>query len=326
MTVARLAGRIGLVFALCVTVFGAAFAESDDDRPPRTKFKVCADPNAMPASNEKQEGFENKIAKIFADSLGLPLEFYWFPQRFKFFRNSLKKENPDGSFKCDLVMSVPVGLAFAANTKPYYHSTWAMVYVKGRGLDDIKTQDDLVNLPEERKKQLRIGLYDVGPATDWAFKHNLIDYMVPYQHMTADVNDYPGRIIENDLVQDKINVTFEWGPIAGYYAKKIKDQELVVIPMVSEPGVKFDYEFAMAVRYGEKEWKQTINNLIDKHHDDITKVFSEFGVPLLEIDAANQGTSDADDDKGKAKDVAEKSKEGGGDDADKTDKNGKDKK
>jgi quinoprotein dehydrogenase-associated probable ABC transporter substrate-binding protein len=324
MTLTRLVGRIGLVFALCVAVFGASIAASDDERPPRKSFKVCADPNSMPASNQKQEGFENKIAKIFADSLGLPLEFYWFPQRFKFFRNSLKKENPDGSYNCDLVMSVPVGLDMAATTKPYYHSTWAMVYVKGRGLDDIKTQDDLVNLSPERKKQLRIGLYDVGPATDWAFKHDLIDYMVSYQHMTADVDDYPGRIIENDLVQDKINVTFEWGPIAGYYAKKIKDHELVVIPMVSEPGAKFDYTFAMAVRFGDKEWKQTINDLIDKHRDDINKVFTDYGVPLLEVNAADKGSSEADDNKGKAKDndVTEKSKESGGE----GDKKGEDKK
>src|SRR5579885_921433 len=76
--------------------------------------------------------------------------------------------------------------------------------------------------------------------------------MVPYQHMTADVQDHPGRIIEQDLVQDKINVTFEWGPIAGYYAKKIKNPELVVIPMKSEPGIKFDFRFTMATRFGDK--------------------------------------------------------------------------
>lgn len=301
--------KLGATFvALAVTAGGFGSASAEEPRPPRTSFKVCADPNAMPASNEKQEGFENQIAKLFADSLGLPVEFYWFPQRFKFLRNSLKKENPDGSFKCDVVMSVPVGFDMAATTKPYYHSTYAMVYVKGRGLDDIKSQEDLINLPEERKKQLRIGLYDRGPATDWAFKHGLMEYMIPYQHMTADLSDYPGRIIENDLVQDKINVTFEWGPIAGYYAKKVKDAELVVVPMQSEPGIQFDYTFAMAVRYGEKEWKQQINDLIDKHRADIEKIFAEYGVPLLAVDAAHQGSSDADDEKGKAKDAAEKGK------------------
>lgn len=297
---------VGRSVVIAVVFAAASFAAiaQPEGAPPRTALKVCADPNALPASNEKQEGFENKIAKVFADSLGLPLEFYWFPQRFKFLRNSLKKENPDGSYKCDLVMSVPERFDMAATTEPYYRSTWAMVYVKGRGLDDIHTPEDLVNLPEERKKKLRIGLYDRGPATDWAFKHGLFDNMVPYQHQTADLSDYPGRIIDQDLVQGKIDLTFEWGPIAGYMSKKIKDVELVVIPMKSEPGIKFDFTFSMAVRYGEKEWKQQVNELIEKHREDISRIFAEYGVPLLEVDigkqAASGGDDGADDDDGPA--------------------------
>ncbi|HTT08882.1 MAG TPA: quinoprotein dehydrogenase-associated putative ABC transporter substrate-binding protein [Gammaproteobacteria bacterium] len=278
---------------------GGLLAEEDAAPPPRTALKVCGDPNAMPASNDKLEGFENKIAKLFADSLKLPLQYYWFPQRFKFIRNSLKNnKTPDGSYQCDLVISVPENFDMAATTQPYYHSTWAMVYVKGRGLDDIKSQDDLANLPPERKKNLRIGLYDVGPATDWAYKHNLLDYMVSYQHMTADVQDYPGRIIEQDLVQDKINVTFEWGPIAGYYAKKIKNPELVVIPMKSEPGIKFDFRFAMATRFGEKAWKQQVNDFITQHREDIRAILAEYGVPLVDEGATKAGD---DDNKGKHK-------------------------
>ncbi len=287
-----------LAVAVVVAAIGSPALAQPEGAPPRTALKVCADPNALPASNEKQEGFENKIAKVFADSLGLPLEFYWFPQRFKFIRNTLRKENPDGSYKCDLVMSVPEQFDMAATTKPYYRSTWAMVYVKGRGLDDIKTPEDLINLPEERKKDLRIGLYDRGPGTDWAFKHGLFDNMVPYQHMTADLADYPGRIIDQDLVQGKIDVTFEWGPIAGYMSKKIKDAEIVVIPMKSEPGIQFDFTFSMAVRYGEKEWKQQVNDLIDKHREDISRIFAEYAVPLLEVDAGTPAASDDDDERG----------------------------
>jgi quinoprotein dehydrogenase-associated probable ABC transporter substrate-binding protein len=287
-----------LAIAVVIAAAGSPAVAEPEAVPPRTALKVCADPNAMPASNEKQEGFENKIAAVFADSLGLPLEFYWFPQRFKFLRNSLKKENPDGSFACDLVMSVPEQFDMAATTKPYYRSTWAMVYVKGRGLDDVKTPKDLINLSEERKKKLRLGLYDRGPATDWAFKHDLFENMVPYQHMTADLADYPGRIIDQDLVQGKIDVTFEWGPIAGYMSRKIKDAEIVVIPMQSEPGIQFDFTFSMAVRYGEKEWKQQINDLIDKHREDISTIFAEYGVPLLAVDTGKQAAAD-DDDEGK---------------------------
>lgn len=293
-------------FIACV-MMGVLHAE-EDAAPARSALKVCGDPNAMPASNDKQEGFENKIAKLFADNLGLPLQYYWFPQRFKFLRYSLKdNRTPDGSYKCDLVMSVPEKFDMAATTQVYYHSTWAMVYVKGRGLDDIKSQDDLVNLPPERKKNLRIGLYDVGPATEWAFKHGLLDYMTtPYQHMTADVGDYPGRIIEQDLVQDKINVAFEWGPIAGYYARKIKDAEVVVVPMKSEPGIKFDFRFAMATRFGEKAWKQQVNDFITQHREDIRTILADYGIPLVEESDAQVGG----DDKGKMKNSGGKKNQG----------------
>ncbi len=284
---------LGLGVMACVTANGLRAEE--ESTPPRTALKVCGDPNAMPASNDKMEGFENKIAKLFADSLGLPLQYYWFPQRFKFIRNTLKNnKTPDGSYQCDLVISVPEHFDMAATTQPYYHSTWAMVYVKGRGLDDVKSQEDLINLPPERKKNLRIGLYDVGPATEWAYRHGLLDYMVPYQHMTADVQDYPGRIIEQDLVQDKINVTFEWGPIAGYYAKKIKNPELVVIPMKSEPGIKFDFRFTMATRFGEKAWKQQVNDFITRHRDDIRAILAEYGVPLVEDGGDKAGDEGGD--------------------------------
>jgi hypothetical protein len=51
----------------------------------------------------------------------------------------------------------------------------------------------------------------------------------------------------------------------------------------------------MAVRYGEKEWKQQVNDLIDKHREDISRIFAEYGVPLLEVDAGKQAASDDDE-------------------------------
>lgn len=284
---------LAVALASGLTASGISTAQEQEER---TAFKVCADPNALPESNDKEEGFENKIAKLFADDLGLPLRYEWLPKRLGFIRHTLKDDDtPDGSYKCDIVMGVVEGFDRAATTQSYYHSAWAMVYVKGRGLDDIKSQEDLANLPLERKQNLRIGLYDRGPATDWAFKYGLIDYMVPYQGMTADPNDYPGRIIAEDLVQDKINVTFVWGPVASYYARATKDAEIVVIPMKSEPGIKFDFRFAMAVRYGEKEWLKQINDLIDKHRGAIETVLGEYGIPMVG-DSGGRAAAGADGD------------------------------
>ena len=90
---------------------------------------------------------------------------------------------------------------------------------------------------------------------------------------------YPGKIIERDLVEDKINLTFVWGPIAGYLAKQIKDPELKVISMRGEPGLRFDFQIAMAVRFGEKAWKAQINALIIENQDEIDAILDDYGVP-----------------------------------------------
>ncbi len=249
---------------------------------PVDAFKVCADPNSLPSSNKKLEGYENEIAKLFAEDLGVPLKFEWFPQRMGFIRNTLRNnDTADGSYKCDIVMGVVDNFELAATSKPYFTSSWAMVYVKGRGLDNIKTQEDLIKLSPEEKQSLRIGLFERSPAADWLLRHELMKYMTPYQIMSGNAADYPGKIIEDDLVADKINLTFVWGPIAGFFAKKSKNHEVVVIPLKSEDGIKFDYRIAMAVRFGEKEWKDQINQLIDKHQTEIDRILSDYGVPLL---------------------------------------------
>ena len=249
-----------------------------------TRFRVCADPFSLPSSSKDQSGYENKIAKLFADDLGIPLEFEWFPQRIGFIRNTLRNnETPDETYKCDIVMGVVDNFEMAATTKPYFHSAWSMVYIKGRGLDSIKTQDDLMNVSPEVKEKLRIGLFDRSPAADWIFQYDLMEKATPYQIMMGDARSYPGQIIEKDLVDDKINMTFVWGPIAGYFANKITDHEVVVIPMKSESGIRFSYKIAMAVRFGDKAWKEQINQLIDKHQEEINKILIEYGVPLLDL-------------------------------------------
>lgn len=285
---ACLAGALAAVLTLGVQAEEAPEA-------PRTAFKVCADPSSPPTSVKDGSGYENKIAELFAKELGLPVEYTWFPQRIGFIRNTLKDNmNPEGVYDCDIVMGVPSNFELSATTRPYYRSTWAMVYVKGRGLDEVKRAEDLANLPPEVKKNLRIGLFDRSPATEWVSKNGLMEYMRPYQMMTGDARDYPGRIIEEDLVQDEINVTFVWGPIAGYFAKQVKDHEVVVIPMPVDSGIKFDYEIAMGVRFGEKAWKDQINQLIETKQAEIDAILTEYGVPLLPLQA--KGPEEGGDD------------------------------
>jgi quinoprotein dehydrogenase-associated probable ABC transporter substrate-binding protein len=259
----------------------------------RTALRVCAPPFNLPMSNRQGEGYENKIAELFAHKLELPLEFEWFPQRIGFIRNTLRNDNtPDGKHKCDIVMGVIENFELAATTKPYMHSAWSLVYVRGRGLDFIKSQDDLKNLTPEQKSIFRIGVWDKGPAPDWFYHRGLMEYSTPYQIMHGDTERNPGKIIEDDLVNDKINLTIVWGPIAGFYAKRIKDHDIAVIPMRNELRVNFDFQIAMAVRYGESEWKDQVNNLITDNQAEIDAILDEYGVPRLPVVESTRNEDD----------------------------------
>lgn len=264
---------------LCLTTI--AFAES---LPPRDVLRVCADPYNLPMSNREGLGYENKIADLFGKKLNLPVHYEWFPQRIGFIRNTLRNNRTsDSRYKCDLVMGVIENFDIALPTRPYMHSSWVMVYIKGRGLDFINSQVDLYDLTPEQKAGLRIGIWDRGPATEWIFHAGLMEHATPYQSMSGDATEIPGKIIERDLVQDKINLTFVWGPIAGYYAKKIKSHDLVVIPMENEKGLRFNFQIAMAVRFGEDEWKRQVDRFITSNQTEIDHILQDYGVPLLKL-------------------------------------------
>ncbi len=275
---------------LAARAAGAATAPA-----PRTALKICADPNSLPSSNKELQGYENKIAELFGRKLGLPVSYEWFPQRIGFIRNTLtNNDTSDGSYRCDLVLSVVEHFDMAATTRPYMRSAWSLVYVKGRGLDYIHSQGDLANSTPAQRAALRIGIWDKGPATEWLAQNDLMEHATPYQSMSGDANESPGKIIERDLKQDKINLTFVWGPIAGYYAKQIKDAEVVVIPLRNEPGLRFDFQIAMAVRFADKGWKDQVNQLLKDNQAAIDDILSGYGVPLLPLNI--QDTQGDDDD------------------------------
>ena len=246
-------------------------------------LRVCEDPNNLPFSNRASEGFENKIAELLARELGWTLEYTWFPQRMGFIRNTLRAREPDsGRFKCDLVMGVPVGFELASTTKPYYRSTYALVYVKGKGLDSVTTPEGLLSLEPAKLKSLKLGVFGQSPAADWLLKNGLFDRVVSYQPQSGDPERYPGEIVEKDLVSGKVDVAFVWGPIAGYFAKNATPAELAVVPFAPTPGIQFDFRIAMGVRFGEREWKDRIERLIEANRPGIQAILAAYGVPQLD--------------------------------------------
>ncbi len=258
------------------------------------KFRVCADPLHPPYSTKSKEGFENKIAALFAKELNQELEFYWFPQRIGFIRNTLKAQIGDtDQYKCDVVIGLPVGFDFAKTTKPYYHSTYALIIAKGRGWDDITKASQLGNLPLQREESLKIAMFDRGPGTIWLQKNGLLDQGIPYRTMTGDNENNVAMKIEKDLKAGKIDMVILWGPMAGYVISQSPKETYNVIHMQSSPGMKFDFSIAMGVRYGDNKRKEMLEKLIDKNFSQIQTLISEYNIPLLPIP---KQTAQEDDD------------------------------
>lgn len=261
----------------------------------RNAFRVCADPNNLPFSHRNLQGFENKLADLWSERLGLQLEYTWFPQRMGFVRNTLRSKNERNEYKCDVVMGVAEGYDQLQTTKPYYRSSYALVYVKGRDLDEVRSGKDFLDLDDERKVRLRIGAFDQTPGPAWLSRHGMLEQMVPYQAMSGDPDAYPGQILEQALAEDEVDAAIIWGPIAGYFAKQAEQVEMVVIPLQSEPGVKFDFAISAGVRRGEDEAKDQLEQLMDETSGEIQALLESYDVPLLEIGvAASEPADDRD--------------------------------
>jgi len=257
-------------------------------------LRVCADPNNLPLSHKNKQGYENKIAELIAKDLGWTVEYAWFPQRMGFIRNTLRARDPETNrWKCDLVTGVSPDSDMTSNTKPYYRSTYALAYVKGKGLDSVQTPEDLTKLPPERLKSLKIGVVGRTPPVDWLLKNNLFDQAVSYQMQTGDPEQYLGQIVEKDLAGGKIDAAIIWGPMAGYFANK-SSVPMAVVPLKSEGDVKMDYGIAMGMRRGEKEFKQQIESALEKNKPAIKQILTEYGVPLVDEPKPEQGLKSKD--------------------------------
>lgn len=252
------------------------------EQPARSEFRVCQDPGNLPFSNEKGEGFENKVAELLASKLGLPVRYYNFPQRMGFIRNTLRFKLPGEDFACDVVMGVPARYDQALPTQPYYRS--AYVLVVGPRLPEVQAYTDLLKLADARRTALRIGVYDRSPASDWLARHGLVDQAVVYRVLNADPAHYPGQIIEHDLADGKLDAAIVWGPIGGYFSKRLPQANLRVLPMRSEENLPLEFDIALGVRHADREWQATLNRLLTENSAQIGEILGDYGVPLISRD------------------------------------------
>jgi len=239
------------------------------------ELRVCGDPDNLPFSNKKLEGFENKIAEVIAKELGAELTYYWWPHQRGLIRNTLR------AGQCDVLISVPQGWEQVLWTRPYYRSGYVIVYPKAKG-HKITSLDDPV------LKQLKIGVYINSPPAEALAEKGIVKNVVGYNLLYDYKQDRPGKIIE-DLIAGELDVAAVWGPLAGYSVKKSKAFHLEVVPLVDgSPATPFTFEFSMGVREGNKALKAQLEEALGKRQTEIRKVLEDYGVPLLPLLAKEQ--------------------------------------
>jgi quinoprotein dehydrogenase-associated probable ABC transporter substrate-binding protein len=184
-------------------------------------LRVCADPRNLPFSNEKGEGFENKLAEFFATKLQKKIDYMYFPQATGFVRMTL------GAHRCDVIMGFPQGDDLVQGTNPYYRTAYALVSKPNAGLDDVTTLEDA------RLKGKHIGIVaGTPPATNMAV-NGLMTNAKPYPLMIDTRVDSSAEAMINDLNKGDIDAAILWGPMAGFYAKRASPP-LHVTPLVKE--------------------------------------------------------------------------------------------
>jgi quinoprotein dehydrogenase-associated probable ABC transporter substrate-binding protein len=248
--------------------------------PDATELRVCADPNNLPFSNAREQGFENDIATLAAHDLDRHVRYYWQPQRRGFIRTTLN------AGWCDVVMGVPARYEMAKPTRPYYRSTYVFVSRRGAGRR-------IASLDDPRLRRLRIGVemtgddYSNPPALQALASRRIIDnvhgYLVFGDYSTPD----PPRAIVDAVARGEVDTAIAWGPLAGYFASRSR-VPLDLVPVTPErdgAGVVFTFDIAMATRRGDRVLNDALNRIIANRSREIRAILDRFRIPLVETGA-----------------------------------------
>jgi mxaJ protein len=260
-------------FIVAMILFPFAWRAWGDDL---KQLRVCGDPDNLPFSDKKSEGFENKIAEVIAKELGAELTYFWWPHQRGLVRRALKPG------LCDVMISIPQGWDQVLWTKPYYRSAYVIIYPKNRGFQIASLDDPIL-------KRLKIGVYINTPPAEALANRDIRANVVGYSLFYGSQNDHSEKILQ-DLMTGKIDVVIDWGPMAGYFVKRLKGSSpLEVVPLQGgEPGIPFTFEFSMGVREGNTALKAELEQAISRRHAEIRKILEDYGVPLLPLLAREQ--------------------------------------
>jgi mxaJ protein len=247
------------------------------------QFRVCADPENMPHSNQKQEGFENRIADLIAKDFAASTRYTWWGQRRGFIRNTMNATLEEG--RCDVVIGVPEGYDLVTPTKPYYRSTYVFVYPRDKG-PQVKSLDDPV------LKKVKIGVHLLGddytnpPPVHELSKRGVVGNLVGFSTFYSAEN--PPSSIVDAVASGKVDIAIVWGPAAGYFVKQQR-VPLVMVPVPSGKGdLPFEFGISMGVKPGNQELKLRLEKVIDTRRAEITKILNDYNVPLVEGKAGSK--------------------------------------
>ena len=250
------------------------------------ELRVCADPNNLPFSNEKQQGFENRIAELLARDLDAKLTYVWWAQHRGFVRNTINQN------QCDVLIGVPSSFERTRPTIPYYRSTYVFVTRRDSHLR-IGSFDD----PQLRR--LRVGVQLIGddgtntPPAHALAKRGIITNVKGY----SVYSDYrepnpPARIIDA-VANGDIDVAVAWGPMAGYFAQRepVPLDVAAVSPQIDLPFLPFVFDISMGVRRGNDALRENLNSIIQRRRVEIDRILHDYGVPRLDVAVSGSSTS-----------------------------------
>ena len=235
----------------------------------KSSLRVCADPANSPMSNEKRQGFENKIADLIGKTFDIPVTYTWFPQATGFVRQTLNVK------RCDLIIGFAQGHELVQNTNHYYRSIYVLFHKKGNGLDKVESLDD----PALANKRIAV-VAGTPPATIMAI-NGLIGKAVPFPLTVDRRYEAPAEKMIRQVASGEVPMGILWGPIAGPLIKQMAP-DLAVRPLNKETkGPRMSYRITMGLRPNEPEWKHQLNEFIKNHQDEINKVLLDAGVPIV---------------------------------------------
>jgi quinoprotein dehydrogenase-associated probable ABC transporter substrate-binding protein len=240
----------------------------------RPLLRVCSDPNNLPFSNDRREGFENRIAELAARDLGMKVSYYWWAQRRGFVRKTL------GAGRCDVIIGVPRSFERTLVTRPYYRSSYVFVSRRDRRLD-------ITSLDDPRLRTLKVGVEIIGddytnspPAHALANRgivRNVSGFMV---YRDYSKRDPPPGIIEA-VERGQVDVSAVWGPTAGYFIRhsRVPLTAVPIMPAGDRSGLPLDFEISMGVRRGDTILRDRLDAFLQRRRNEIDAILREYGVP-----------------------------------------------